>query len=88
MSLEMIALPFLVGIATGAIHYRSLWWNVQQLTTGGSTAKVLTIQLLRLGFVSGVMVATARFGALPLLVAALGVLTARVFAVRLVRAAP
>jgi F1F0 ATPase subunit 2 len=88
MTLQTIVLSFTAGMAAGALHYWSLWWNVQQLAAQGVGMKVVAIQLLRLAVVAGVLIVAALFGAMSLLATALGILAARLAAVRLVGKTP
>lgn len=88
MTLQTILLSFAAGMVAGTLHYWSLWWNVRQLTARGIGAMVVAVQLLRLAVVAGVLVAAALFGPMPLLATALGILTSRLFAVRVVGRTP
>ena len=73
-----------VGAVIGALHYQTLQWNVRVLTIRQSALLGLAIQLARLAAMAVVLTLIARnYGALPLLVATLGVLTARTVVLRL-----
>jgi F1F0 ATPase subunit 2 len=71
------------GALIGAFYFLSLHWNVRMLAFGRPLPLVLALQLGRYALVAGVLAAIAsRFGALPLLLAAAGILAARAAAVR------
>jgi F1F0 ATPase subunit 2 len=67
-----------IGALLGAFHYLTLRRNAQMLVTGSSVLKLVTLQLIRFAVMAGVLVIVTRdYGALPLLVAMLGVLVSR-----------
>ncbi len=87
---ELIRLVFSVGasLAAGALigmfHFLTLRWNVGMLATGQSLPLALAVQLVRFAVIAGVLaVIASQFGAVPLLVAAAGVLATRTAVVRL-----
>jgi N-ATPase, AtpR subunit len=72
------------GALIGGFYFLSLQWNVTVLAFGRSLLPALALQLGRFALVAVVLAAIAsRFGALPLLLAAAGILAARAAAVRL-----
>jgi F1F0 ATPase subunit 2 len=72
------------GALIGAFHFLTLRWNVRMLATGQSLPLALALQLVRLAVIAGALAVIAvHFGALPLLVAAAGVLAARTVIVRI-----
>jgi F1F0 ATPase subunit 2 len=77
----------LAGILAGLLHFHLLRWNTGLFLTGGAR-RAIAAQALRLAVLTGVLVIAARFGALPLLLAALGVMIARQVVVRGARATP
>jgi hypothetical protein len=68
-----------LGIATGLVHFHLLRWNTQLFITGGALS-AFAVQALRLTALAGVLILAARFGALPLLLTASGVMIARFIA--------
>lgn len=74
----------LVGSSIGALHYLTLWWNAQALTIGRLPLVAFAIQLARLAvFAAALAIISRNYGALPLLVATLGILASRRVALRL-----
>lgn len=68
-----------VGMLVGAFHFRTLRWIVGLLTGGGGWFLPAAVQLARFAFLAGALaVVTIHFGALPLLSATTGILTARI----------
>lgn len=75
------------GIVAGTCYFFCLWWNARRLAErrrGWLTILLLPGRLVLLGFV---LTLAARQGAMPLLLMALGVLTARFAVMRGLRAA-
>jgi hypothetical protein len=73
-----------IGALLGAFHYLTLRRNAQMLATGSSLLKAVTLQLIRFTVMACVLViVTRRYGAMPLLATALGVLISRTAVVRL-----
>ena len=72
------------GALIGTFHFLTLGWNVRMLTLGRAPLFAMALQLGRFALLGGVLAAIAsRFGALPLLLATVGILAARTAAVRL-----
>jgi F1F0 ATPase subunit 2 len=72
------------GMAIGAMHFLGLRWNVRMLTDGRSPLPALALQLGRFAAIGIVLAVIAyAFGALPLLVATVGILLARSVIIRL-----
>jgi F1F0 ATPase subunit 2 len=84
MTLSVLAIAFIGGLLAGAVLYQTLWWNVQMLSAGKSPLKVVAIQVARLALLAGVLIVAATFGAMPLLVTALGLMASRSVAIRFV----
>lgn len=84
LSLLLAGVGWLVlGALIGTLHMLTLGWNVRLFASGGPLARALVLQALRLGLVAAIMAAVAiHEGALPLLLAAVGILLARTVAVR------
>jgi F1F0 ATPase subunit 2 len=73
---------FVLGLATGGLHFLTLRWNVQLLTSGRPLVLGLAAQLLRLALTGGALAVVAiEGGAIPLLIAGAGILAARAAAV-------
>jgi F1F0 ATPase subunit 2 len=67
-----------VGVLLGALHFLTLRWNIRLLVVDQSLPLALALQFARLGLVAGVLAVIAGLlGALPLIVAAAGILMAR-----------
>jgi F1F0 ATPase subunit 2 len=72
-----------IGGLIGASHYVTLRWNVRMLATASSTPAAVAVQLIRLAIIAGVLaVITRNYGALPLLVATVGILVSRMVVLR------
>ena len=77
------------GALIGALYFLSLHWNVRMLALGrtpllATPLLAMALVLGRFVLLAGVLAAIAsRFGALPLLLAAAGILVVRTAAVRL-----
>jgi F1F0 ATPase subunit 2 len=68
----------MVGALIGTFHFLTLRWNVRMLAGDRPLPLALATQLVRLALVAGALAVIAGyFGALPLLAAAAGILTAR-----------
>jgi F1F0 ATPase subunit 2 len=70
------ALWLLAGLAGGTAHFVLLRWNTR-LYVSGELAPAIGAQALRLAAIVSLLVFAALHGALPLLLAALGVILAR-----------
>ncbi len=79
MSALLDAGCFALGIAAGLLHFHLLRWNTRLFITGGAL-QAFAVQALRLAALAGVLLAAAWLGALPLVLAALGVMIARLIA--------
>jgi F1F0 ATPase subunit 2 len=86
MDLMTMMLFLAVGLLVGALHHLTLWWNVRLLTAQGPALKAIAVQIARLALIAGVLIVAVRFGAMPLLMTALGILISRFAAIRLVGA--
>ncbi|WP_158258684.1 N-ATPase subunit AtpR [Rhodopila globiformis] len=76
------------GLAAGTLHFALLRWNAALYGRAGGIGGAVALQLLRLAVLGGVLAVIATYGALPLLLAALGVVAARPVVVRLMAPAP
>lgn len=76
------------GVLAGALHFALLRWNTTLYARAGRVAAAAALQVLRLGVLAGLLAIVARQGALPLLLAALGLLIARSLVVRWMAATP
>ena len=71
-----------IGAGIGATHYYLLWRNVEMLVSSQSLKRAMALQIIRLFLTGAALYLIARFGALPLVAAALGLVGARVVVVR------
>jgi F1F0 ATPase subunit 2 len=84
-SAEGEALAMLAGIAgwlaagalIGAFHFLTLRTSARMLAAGSSLPAALALHLTRFVVITGALTVIARYGALPLLAAMLGLLAAR-----------
>lgn len=82
-SVVSIGAWLILGALVGAFHFLTLRWNVRMLAGGQALPLALAVQFGRFTLVAGALAAIAgHFGALPLLVAAAGVLAARTAVIR------
>jgi F1F0 ATPase subunit 2 len=71
------AIGLAVGLALGLAHFASLRRVTALYLDGGSPARAVALQLLRLALLAGLMLLLARLGAAPLIAGALGTILAR-----------
>ena len=71
-----LALWLFAGLAAGSAHFVLLHWNTRLYVSGG-LAEAIGVQVLRLAAIAILLGFAALHGALPLLLAALGVFIAR-----------
>jgi len=72
------------GALIGGLYFLTLHWNVRMLAFGRRPLLAMALQLGRFGVLAGALaIIASRFGALPLLLVAAGILGARIAAVRL-----
>ena len=72
-----------IGAAIGAFHFLTLRWNVRAFAGGQLLVLTFAAQLVRFALIAVVLgVIASHFGALPLLIAAAGILAARPAIVR------
>ena len=73
----------LSGLVAGAGHFALLRWNTGLYLSRGSVLRAVTVQALRIAVVTGVLLVIAAWhGSLSLLMAAIGVLLARMVVLR------
>lgn len=82
------ALWVLLGLAGGALHFALLRWNTRLYVEGSGIAQALALQTMRLAATALLLLFAATHGAMPLLLAALGVALARPLVLRIVAPAP
>ncbi|WP_454918888.1 N-ATPase subunit AtpR [Xanthobacter sediminis] len=70
------------GLAAGAAYFATLWWNTQLYLSGGRALLAILIQAARFALLLVALAALALFGALPLLMGAVGLLIARTLVLR------
>jgi hypothetical protein len=72
-----------IGGVIGAIHFLTLQWSARMLATGSSLSLALALQLTRFAIIAAALTAITQHGALPLLLATLGILASRAAVFRL-----
>jgi hypothetical protein len=72
------------GVLVGALHFLTLRAATGMLVTGSSLVAALALHLIRFAMTAGALALIALHGALPLLVAALGILAARTAVLRMI----
>lgn len=82
------ALWLVAGLAGGTAHFMLLRWNTRLYLTGGSLAHALGAQVLRLATVTALLAFAAWHGAWPLMLAAVGVVLARLLVLRVLAITP
>lgn len=88
-SLDMLGLIgcLVLGLAVGAAYFGAMWWSAELFAAGGRAPLAIALSVGRFALILAVLGAVAtQFGALPLLVTALGILVARFVAMRRVKA--
>ncbi len=70
------------GFVAGTLHFALLRWNTALYAGAGRVWAAAVMQLLRLSVTAGLLALVARQGALPLLLAALGLVIARPLVIR------
>lgn len=71
-----------IGFLAGLIHYAGLRWNMRFYIAAAHPAWAVGLQLARLAVTSGLLILIALHGALALLLAAAGLVLARLVVVR------
>ncbi len=74
-------------LALGMAYFRSLRWTAERFATGDGVKLAAGVVVLRFVLLGGVLALVSRQGALPLLLAALGVFIARAIVLRQAQAA-
>lgn len=78
----------LLGLGVGLVYFRAVWCSAQTFAAGRSIWLVLLLAAGRLVLLGGALAVISREGALPLLLAALGVLVSRALVMRRVGRVP
>ncbi len=78
----------LAGLAGGTAHFVLLRWNTRLYLAGGSVARGLGAQVLRMAATTLLLAFAASHGAWPLLLAATGVVLARLLVLRVLAIVP
>jgi F1F0 ATPase subunit 2 len=82
--LPPVCAAFGAGILLGASYFLTLRWNVRTLALGRAPLFAIGLQLARFALLAVALVLIARgFGALPLVAATAGILTARAAVLRM-----
>ncbi|MCF4167603.1 ATP synthase subunit I [Zavarzinia compransoris] len=76
------------GVLAGVLYFKGLLWQVRRYSAGGRLPSLLGLMALRFLLLAGMLGAAAFAGALPLLVAVLGVMAGRFLVMRRVREMP
>jgi F1F0 ATPase subunit 2 len=72
------------GLLVGAFYFLTLRWTVRMFAAARPLLLLLGLQLIRFGLIAAILAAiTWSFGALPLLMATMGILIMRTIIVRL-----
>jgi len=74
--LAQTAIALALGMLLGLVHFASLH-RITDFYAGGKAFKAVCLQLGRFVLLAAVLVAAARFGVLPLLACAIGLLVGR-----------
>ncbi|MEO6152324.1 MAG: ATP synthase subunit I [Croceibacterium sp.] len=75
------------GLAVGGVYFATLWWNAQLFAERGRVALAITLVAGRFAVILAALgLVAVRVGAWPLLATALGIVLARMAAVRRVNA--
>jgi F1F0 ATPase subunit 2 len=82
-----LAAHLAAGIVLGVLYFCSLWWNVCRFTGGGRATTTIALMIGRFALLGGLLMLASLEGALPLLMAAFGVLIARSIIMHRVREA-
>lgn len=82
MRLTLLVACFGVGLGLGRFYFQSLWWNICQFAGGGRALTLVLLTICRFLVLGGVLLLMSLAGALPLLVATLGMLAARALTMR------
>jgi hypothetical protein len=73
----MIAVFAIVGLLFGLLYFALLRWNTALYVRGGGIAAAAGLQIARMAAIAALLVLTVQWGALALLLTALGLLAAR-----------
>lgn len=85
---SMLAFWLLAGLAGGTAHFALLRWNTRLYLAGGALGRAVGAQALRLATTTVLLGFAAWHGALPLLLAAIGVALARLLVLRRLATVP
>jgi hypothetical protein len=72
-----------MGGLVGTFHFLTLRRSVRMLATGSALSAGLVLHMIRFPIIAGALIVIARYGALPLLAATIGILAARAAVLRL-----
>jgi F1F0 ATPase subunit 2 len=90
MSINLILglIGYLVlGLIVGGVYFTAMWWSAELFAAGGRMTLALALVAGRLVLIVAVLALVAtQHGALPLLATAFGIVSARIVAVRRVKA--
>jgi len=78
----------LAGLAGGTAHFALLRWNTILYVAGGTMARAIGVQVLRMAATTVLLAFAAWHGAWPLLFCAIGVVLARLLVLRVLAITP
>jgi len=84
-TLLAIAASLLAGFAIGLLYFLGIWWQARLFAARGGGLIMIALILGRFAILAGALTLASMQGALPLLMAALGVFIARPVVMRRVR---
>ena len=84
--IAVLAAHFVVGVGVGACYFGGLWWNACLFANGAHLVAAIGLIAGRFAVLAGFLTLASLEGALPLLLMALGIVTARPLALRRVKA--
>jgi hypothetical protein len=79
---------FALGLLAGTLHFALLRWNTALYARPGRVGRGAGLQVLRMAALASLLALAARYGALPLLLMAVGVLIARPAVMHVMAAGP
>ncbi len=78
----MIAVFAVIGLLCGVLYFALLRWNTELYIRGNGIATAAGLQIARMAGIAALLVLTVHWGALALLLTALGLLAARPIVLR------
>jgi N-ATPase, AtpR subunit len=78
----MIAVFAVIGLVAGVLYFALLRWNTALYVRGDGIATAAALQIARMAGIAGLLALAVQWGALALLLTAIGLLAARPIVVR------